>query len=1012
MPRLLPALGALLLATACPPNKTFPPPPPPERCEVDLEALGLFSAVGSGAKASVIDADAQLIGGEMAHGQKGDFLLENASVRVVIQAPRRVLGPSPYGGGIIDADLKRGGTEAGRDQLGKLSLLYQFGRTPNVSKVEVLKDGSMGGFAVIAATGDDALNDYLNLPSVIDTEIAGAKLAVDPNAALPLKVTTYYVLSPGESRIRILSAFCNNGHDNVSLAVGDLLEQGGNTDFFNPTGCTNGIGISSDCWVDPYPWFGFQGDGVAYAMRSYRPGSNNPEPSSAMLAFSGVVGTVSGAKDQPGLLQWLDTAATQRPGAFGVVAGQSRSYLRDLLIGRDLADITSQLLVIDNLGKGRLSVNVTNPDGSPAAGARVAVILSSDGKQKTLMVTGADGKAKADLPIGNYSLKVGLKGHAIEPAVDAMLPVTGLTKDLKLGAARHLRVTVKDPFDAPLPAKVTVLCPGGACASPSTAYRPFHDVDPLPSNVQALGFADGTGVADILVPPGAYEVIVSRGPEYNLWPDTAPMAAQAVDLTTADASLNAVLARVVDTTGWLSADLHVHAVNSADSSVPNRERVLTFAAEGVDVLVSTDHDVVTDYAPYLGELQLTGKLDTMIGCEVSPFDYGHQQVYPVTRGATPNGDAFDWAGGDGATLRLDQLYAGLRTKYPGAVVQLNHARGSLGSLTQLKVDTTTGASHADPKQFRMDPNPAATANDTKLMSEDFDAMEVQNGGTPSLTLMNDWMTYLSRGRVRAATAVSDTHYVNQYTGGYGRTWVKLDTYSPAAFAEALRAHRAVGGNGPFIKLTARKLDAGGTPVGADVGIGDTLSINAAGGERVELTVDVQAPEWMTFDLIEVFTHASGREALNGQSNTEWPASRVHQSRTLNPAALPVEAVPMMGANARRIHVTERFTVTPTADTWYVVFVRGSSATRQLFPLVIDGVGCNASGACTTGARFPWSFTNAVLVDADGSGKYDDFPLKGQALSAPLPAVKPAPYRVPSSAEVRDAILRLKRHAHD
>src|SRR5690349_22923961 len=148
--------GALLLC-ACP-KKPIMNPPPSGRCEVDLAATGLFSATGSGATASTISSADQLIGGEMAHGAIGDYLLQNDNVRVVIQSPKRVLGPNPYGGVIIDADLKRPAGQPGHDQMGKLGLLYQFGRVIDVTQVEVLNDGAMGGYAVIAATGDDAVN--------------------------------------------------------------------------------------------------------------------------------------------------------------------------------------------------------------------------------------------------------------------------------------------------------------------------------------------------------------------------------------------------------------------------------------------------------------------------------------------------------------------------------------------------------------------------------------------------------------------------------------------------------------------------------------------------------------------------------------------------------------------------------------------------------------------------------------------------------------------------------------
>ena len=36
--------------------------------------------------------------------------------------------------------------------------------------------------------------------------------------------------------------------------------------------------------------------------------------------------------------------------------------------------------------------------------------------------------------------------------------------------------------------------------------------------------------------------------------------------------------------------------------VPMRDRVFQFVADGVDLIVSTDHNVIADYAPVIGEL--------------------------------------------------------------------------------------------------------------------------------------------------------------------------------------------------------------------------------------------------------------------------------------------------------------------------------------------------------------------------------------------------------------------------
>ncbi len=1003
-PRILAAL-CVVACSACPSaKKPIPDPEPSGRCEVDLTATNLFSNVGNSARAVKIETEDQRVGGPFAQGMVGDYLLENDKIRVVIQRPYRHIGAAPYGGTIIDADLKRAAGQPGRDQVGKLEVLYAFGRTINTQKVEVLQAGTEGGPAIIAATGTDAVNDYINVPNIIEEYLGGVKLVKDPNEALSLKATTYYVLSPGESRVRVLTAFCNSGQTNIVTSVGDLFEQGGVSDFFNPGSCKNGMGAKG-CTADPSPWYGYQAEEVAYAVRSYKfADPKTPEPLNALLYVSGVVGTLAGGEGQTGLLTWVDTAATKRPGSFGILSADQRTYLRDLFVGRDLGDTLSQMQAFDSTPRARLDVMVTRLDDTmPAAGVRVAVIDSGT-KQKTVLVTDAAGKSKVDLPPGNYTVVAGELGHAIEAPTAVTVPSTGsVSADLKVGLSRKLSVSVKDPFGAGLSAKVTVICPAGPCPFQTSRYRPFYDVDEVPSTIAAVGHVPASGSLELLLPPGAYQLFVTRGPEYSTWPDTFPTTGEAIDVTTGGAAVAATLARVVDTTGWMSADLHVHAVASADSSVANPARIASYLAEGVDVLVSTDHDVITDFGPLITQMGAQAQIASMIGCEVTPFDFGHQQAYPVVKG-----DAFDWAGGDGPTLRLDELYAGLKTAFPGVVLQMNHPRGSGGSLTRLKVDTATSATHEKPETFRMVPNPAATAADTKLLSNAFDAIEVQNGITPNLGVMNDWMTFLSRGQVKTATGVSDSHNVNTDVGGYGRTWVRTGIDAPLSFdvpkfAEAIRAHKAIASSGPFITLKAQK--TGGGPVAE---IGDTLSIDAAGGETIELTVDVQAPEWMKFTAIEIYTHTAGREALNGATNSEWPDSRRLAFKDYDPTMLPLVAVPgLNGFTARKIHVTEKFTVSPTADTWYVAMVRGSTAAPTLFPMAWHGVSC-AGGVCTANESRPVGFTNAILVDANKSGAYDDFPIKQQLVRLP-PAVTPPARRVPTAQELDAALRKMLKH---
>ena len=974
-------------------------PPNPKRCVVDLPATGLFSQGGTGSSARVIDNASQFIGGQVATATLGDVLLQNDKVRVVIEKPGRTVGPTLYGGGIIDADLVRPSGEAGRDQFGRMALAYALGRVTRVTDVEILSDGSSGGPAVVAASGDDVPHDLLNLKSIVANQLGNVSFVVDPEVPVNARVTTYYVLSPGESRVRVLTAFCNDSESPISVPLLELFDFRGSVEYFNPQGCTNGLG-GGDCLVDPSPWIAVQGDGVSYGVRSASLSDlSKPVKANATLGYGGVVGSVIEGESLNGVLTWTDAAARNRPGTFSIRAGETRSYLRDFVIARDIAAVSSTWLELDNAAAGTVQVSVTAADGA-AADSRVAVVDASD-RLVTLLAVDAQGAGSVKLAPGTYTLSAAKEAHL--PGQAATVTVTaGETKTvtLALEPARTLTVKVADPAGAPMPAKVTVRCLG-PCPFNAETWKRHLMLEKLPGEPAAVGFVPVSGRVDLSVPPGRYEVIVSRGPEFNLWPDTYPLG-QPVDLTTANASVEATLTRVLDTTGWQSADLHVHAINSTDSLVPNEVRVADFLAEGVDIMVSTDHEVITDYAPVIESLGAQDFIASLIGEEVTSFTYGHFNSVNLTRDPTKgNGGAFDHAGGEGPTLRLTELFPGIHAAFPGAFVQINHPRGGSGALTQLKVDTATLASHADPADFRMTPAPDATATNTKLFGDGFDGFEIANGGSPSLAVVNDWMTFLSRGTVKTATGVSDTHKAFADVGGYSRTWVKTGndnprTFSPSGFAEAARAHRALVSNTPFLMVKARKLDAGGQPVGDAKDMGDTLSIAPGAGEKVEIVADVQAPDWVQFDRIELYTHTTGREALNGESNATWPESRILDKKELDPANLTIEAVP--GTSARRVHVTARFEASPTADTWYVVMVRSVNSTRSIAPL--------------EGSR-PFAIANAILIDADGSGAYDDFPLKGQPLTAaPKPAPRvTGPRRVPTAEEFAKALDRVLHCDH-
>ena len=202
----------------------------------------------------------------------------------------------------------------------------------------------------------------------------------------------------------------------------------------------------------------------------------------------------------------------------------------------------------------------------------------------------------------------------------------------------HVRVT--DETGAKLPAKVTLLRldDDGNPLEHDGNRRVFAGQGRLGSGVEAIAYAE-RGDAVLAVDAGRYQVVVSHGPEYSLFRE--------LDLRVAhgDApSLHARLTHEMDTTGWIAGDFHLHQRPSFDSGMALDQRVRTIAAEGVDYAAATDHDVVTDLAPWVRKLGLDDWLQTVVGVEVSTLDIGHYIGFPFQYKEldVPSHGSLDW----------------------------------------------------------------------------------------------------------------------------------------------------------------------------------------------------------------------------------------------------------------------------------------------------------------------------------------------------------------------------------
>ena len=260
--------------------------------------------------------------------------------------------------------------------------------------------------------------------------------------------------------------------------------------------------------------------------------------------------------------------------------------------------------------------------------------------------------------------------------------------------------------------------------------------------IEATGYTDSSGRLSLHVKPNSealpYTIYISRGTEYDM--------EQVTDLVVApnhSQKVSATVHRVVDTTGYVSADLHLHTIASIDSPSPQSRQVAALAGEGVEFVASTDHNFVTDLSVNIAVLGLTNFISSIVGLELTTLEGGHFNGYPLQyRPEEVLHGSFEWGGRPPQEL-FDELRS--RAEYgPGKVIiQVNHPRDSilgyfdqyaLSNLTTLP-DLSTSlpglGSPTGPAFLKYDEFGVQLKGDDALpisqYSDDFDALELFNG---------------------------------------------------------------------------------------------------------------------------------------------------------------------------------------------------------------------------------------------------------------------------------------------
>ncbi len=970
--------------------------------------------------AGVVDsgnAGQELLPGSAATGTVGDLYMRNTRGRFIIQAPGRVIGVIPQGGNLIDVQPVGPDGPFAEDHFGELSSIYVLGRTCEHETIEVVQDGAGGGVAAVVARGVSATNDFINIKGI---GLLSVDDTLDPDIPDSVACATTYILPPDSPTMEVYWTFYNEGDSEVRGPLGALSDTGGNVEVWAPTRGFERLGIEAilqSLEPAPVPYAVYQGPGVAYGVV---PQHEDPTTPNSSFLIAGVSVILYGAT------QLLDIVSEE--GVFlELPAKQGLTQAASVVVGRDSADVEEALLVAAGEETRELAGVVRWDGGEPAAGARVGVFEDIDGDGAigpddlvvSYMDTDDEGRFSGELLPAPYLLRADMteKSRSQVSGSDA----GDLTFTLQRPVRYDYRVVDDETGDF-IPAKLIIIGENPAAADQrlSSVFDRFDGLVGMIQSIRGTSTAVGDEGADapLLLAPGAdYRVLAAHGTE---WTVAEVQLSPAAGEEPAD-ELEFRLRRVVDTSGYVASEYHVHSIGSPDSPVEWPTRIATAAADGIEVFASTEHDYIADLQPIVEDMQLERSVRVMPGIEVTPFAYGHFNAWPMPPDLdSPNHGAIDWArGAGGFALTPGEIFNAMRDR--GAeMIEVNHPRALPSGLTDfqnyfdragLAFDYTNRVITGDELDQPVPNDFLRLAPDSPLWNIDFNALEVWNGfGTADTdedgaieiqsldVVMRDWFNFLSFGLPVTPIGNSDTHTIVRDPMGMPRTLVAVPDDSAEALAsgavvEPLMDTLAGRGpaprdvvltNGPHIRISQAG-QAGSV-------IGRTLE-----GESVQLDIAVQAPTWAEFDVIEVFANAVPE--LGSRDTALLPVkcfvtvapetlgkTDPCASAPLGAEQIAVARVPV-GEGFERLEASASLTLQASdpihpeggigQDAWVVVRARGN---RSIYPVLLNGVLSTENvatlvagdpeqvEALLVGQGVPASaFTAPIYLDLDGGG---------------------------------------------
>jgi len=833
------------------------PPPPKPAIEVREN-----SAVSAGKlRVQKIDDKRQLCLGIWAHGHVGDYILENDKIRAIVTAPDHEIGGINGGGHIIDLCLK--------DYL--YDYIYAFYSRVNTEekpdytydRVRVKTTGYPENGAALIVSGKS-----------------------DPGAP-QYSIKTEYIIKPESPVLEITTSVTNLTTRTLSnTLLGEIAHWGSCTSFVSKHGVI-GRGARED--LTDLDWYAAYFDNFT-------------------AGFTQKQGPIQGRFDE-----YVSNTAYKKA---SIKPGDSATYTRYLIVSdRNLSKITDFAYKMREKKFGFVAGKVIEPGtNDPVPDVDVRFIISRLGDQMvrsvpyTRVYSDDAGDFEVTLPEGQYFVqsKAFARKTAKNPFSFPIKDGDSYGLEVKASQTSKLKFSCRDRTTGEyLPCKLTMI---------NIPPTPFVNQGPGDDIYARNVYYSATGNETIDVPIGRYKIIFSRGIEYNTYEE------QILITYTKENVIKARLEQVMDIPGYISADLGVRTSESYDCYVGTEDRVITSAAEGVELIVTGDSNKATDLSPALEKTGLGRFVKTLIGKKIEFMgenNPGNCLVWPLSSGDSDSSAAQPELEAD-TPKRLMQT---LRSRYPGSLLQLNRALFPMeGYFSQFGYDK--------------EKKPVITDAD---FSYDFDLLEIWEGkrqGVTMDTLDLAFKTWLGGYSNIMPVGSSFSHMTWGEEVGYPRIYIGSSTDNPSEIDQTEIMGSVKNGNilitnGPFIKFTVNGMPPGSLVTDTD--------------GSVDCHMEVFAAPWIGTSHIDV--------DIDGVF-----LRRIIQPPTKEVVRYPRKSSPEGGEN---------FSLKIKKDSILTVEVLGS-ARDDLSP-VVPPHPFQSSGMKV------FAVTAPVFIDFDGNGRYDPPP---------------------------------------